>query len=181
MSIRLPIGNSCGVKCRAFSVLFPADLHHLWKFLDERIALDDQARGVLDVNDCATMEVSSFFVPDLKKYSMNKDDIIRSDHNDDGIDRKGFIKCMAWAGTGVLWLMSGGSLKALGMSQLLDKNTNYDKKSYRVELGVQRFDDMYLHSRFNSQGQLEGGRIEYVSPSATGYAAAHSLCLSWCH
>lgn len=52
-----------------------------------------------------------------------KNDIIRSDQNDDGIDRKGFIKCMAWAGTGVLWLMSGGSLKAMGMSQLLDKNT----------------------------------------------------------
>jgi 3',5'-cyclic AMP phosphodiesterase CpdA len=54
---------------------------------------------------------------------MNNKDIIHQDHNDDGIDRKGFIKCMAWAGTGVLWLMSGGNLKALGMSQLLDKNT----------------------------------------------------------
>jgi 3',5'-cyclic AMP phosphodiesterase CpdA len=54
---------------------------------------------------------------------MNKDDIIRNDHNDDGIDRKGFIKCMAWAGTGVLWLMAGGSLKAMGMSQLLDRHT----------------------------------------------------------
>lgn len=54
---------------------------------------------------------------------MKKEDIIPEDHNDDGIDRKGFIKCMAWAGTGVLWLMSGGSLKAMGMSQLLDKGT----------------------------------------------------------
>jgi len=50
-------------------------------------------------------------------------DIIHSDHNDDGVDRRGFIKCMAWAGTGVLWLMSGGSLKAMSMSQLLDRNT----------------------------------------------------------
>jgi len=50
-------------------------------------------------------------------------DIIHSDHNDDGVDRRGFIKCMAWAGTGVLWLMSGGSLKAMSMSQLLDKNS----------------------------------------------------------
>lgn len=54
---------------------------------------------------------------------MKKEDIIHNDHNDDGIDRKGFIKCMAWAGTGVLWLMSGGSLKAMSMSQLLDKHT----------------------------------------------------------
>ncbi len=26
----------------------------------------------------------------------------------DGIDRRGFLKCMAWAGTGLLWTMSGG-------------------------------------------------------------------------
>jgi len=28
--------------------------------------------------------------------------------NDDGIDRRGFLKCMAWAGTGLVWTMSGG-------------------------------------------------------------------------
>jgi len=27
---------------------------------------------------------------------------------DDGIDRRGLLKCMAWAGTGVLWTLSGG-------------------------------------------------------------------------
>lgn len=54
---------------------------------------------------------------------MKDKDIIPKDLNNDGIDRAGFIKCMAWAGTGVLWLMSGGSLKAMGMSQLLDKST----------------------------------------------------------
>jgi len=43
--------------------------------------------------------------------------------SEDGIDRAGFIKCMAWAGTGVLWMMTGGSLKSFGMSQLLDKDT----------------------------------------------------------
>src|SRR4051794_35304532 len=39
----------------------------------------------------------------------------------DGIDRRGFLECMAWAGTGVLWMMSGGILKSYGMSQLIDK------------------------------------------------------------
>jgi hypothetical protein len=43
--------------------------------------------------------------------------------SEDGIDRAGFIKCMAWAGTGVLWMLSGGSMKSYGMSQLLDKDT----------------------------------------------------------
>jgi Icc protein len=41
--------------------------------------------------------------------------------NNDGIDRRGFLECMAWAGTGVLWMMSGGILKSYGMSQMIDK------------------------------------------------------------
>src|ERR1700722_16349112 len=34
------------------------------------------------------------------------------DHNteNDSIDRRGFLKCMAWAGTGMLWTVSGGGL-----------------------------------------------------------------------
>jgi Icc protein len=28
----------------------------------------------------------------------------------DGIGRGGFLECMAWAGTGVVWMMSGGIL-----------------------------------------------------------------------
>ena len=30
------------------------------------------------------------------------------DLNNDGIDRRGFLKCMAWAGTGLVWTISGG-------------------------------------------------------------------------
>jgi Icc protein len=54
---------------------------------------------------------------------MKNDQFITDDNNNDGIDRAGFLKCMAWAGTGVLWMMSGGIMKAYGMSQLIDKNT----------------------------------------------------------
>ena len=32
----------------------------------------------------------------------NTKDEILYDHNQDGIDRRGFLKCMAWAGTGAL-------------------------------------------------------------------------------
>ena len=37
------------------------------------------------------------------------------DHNHDGIDRRGFLKCMAWAGTGALCVMSGGVLKSYSL------------------------------------------------------------------
>src|SRR5579872_3475690 len=43
--------------------------------------------------------------------------------NNDGIDRRGFLECMAWAGTGVLWMMSGGIMKSYGMSQMIDRAT----------------------------------------------------------
>src|SRR6202790_2637586 len=30
------------------------------------------------------------------------------DLNNDGVDRRGFLKCMAWAGTGLVWTMACG-------------------------------------------------------------------------
>ena len=39
-----------------------------------------------------------------------KEKFIRHDQNQDGLDRRGFLECMAWAGTGLLWTVSGGLL-----------------------------------------------------------------------
>jgi hypothetical protein len=47
-----------------------------------------------------------------------KKDEILHDHNNDGIDRRGFLKCMAWTGTGVLFVMQGGVLRSYSMSNL---------------------------------------------------------------
>ena len=40
------------------------------------------------------------------------------DHNDDGIDRRGFLKCMAWAGTGIVWTAAGGLFTSKTISAL---------------------------------------------------------------
>ncbi len=48
--------------------------------------------------------------------SHEKTDRILFDHNHDGIDRRGFLKCMAWAGTGALCIMQGGVLKSFALS-----------------------------------------------------------------
>jgi len=43
--------------------------------------------------------------------SNKKQDLIdqkMQDLNNDGVDRRGFLKCMAWAGTGLVWTISGG-------------------------------------------------------------------------
>jgi 3',5'-cyclic-AMP phosphodiesterase len=46
-----------------------------------------------------------------------KDELLH-DHNKDGVDRRGFLKCMAWAGTGALCVMQGGVLKSYSLSQM---------------------------------------------------------------
>jgi 3',5'-cyclic-AMP phosphodiesterase len=43
------------------------------------------------------------------------EDRIIHNHSGDGVDRRGFLKCMAWAGTGLAWAASGG---ILGCKQL---------------------------------------------------------------
>src|SRR6476619_2344618 len=35
---------------------------------------------------------------------------------DDGIDRRGFLDCMTWAGTGVLWMLGGGVPRSIGLA-----------------------------------------------------------------
>jgi Icc protein len=47
-----------------------------------------------------------------KTNMTNKNKLISHDHQNDcdGLDRRGFLECMAWAGTGMLWSVSGGLL-----------------------------------------------------------------------
>src|SRR3954463_5983029 len=66
---------------------------------------------------------------------MEKESKIETDINKDGVDRAGFLKCMAWAGTGVLWMMSGGIMKSFGMSQMIDKKTGGLKKGLILPKG----------------------------------------------
>ena len=39
------------------------------------------------------------------------------DHNHDGVDRRGFLECMAWAGTGVIWTVGSGILSSRAFGQ----------------------------------------------------------------
>src|ERR1700685_2936001 len=50
--------------------------------------------------------------------SEKKRDEILHDHNNDGVDRRGFLKCMAWAGTGALCVVQGGVLKSFSLSRI---------------------------------------------------------------
>lgn len=46
------------------------------------------------------------------------------DLNDDGIDRRGFLKCMAWAGTGLVWTLSGGIPVSRAFAKAMNQKAN---------------------------------------------------------
>ena len=48
-------------------------------------------------------------------------DEITHNHIHDGVDRRGFLKCMAWAGTGALCVMQGGVLKSYALGEAATK------------------------------------------------------------
>ena len=52
---------------------------------------------------------------------------ISHDHEHDGIDRRGFLKCMAWAGTGVLWTISGGVLASKTLAEVAKAGASLPK------------------------------------------------------
>jgi 3',5'-cyclic-AMP phosphodiesterase len=42
---------------------------------------------------------------------------IEQHHSEDGVDRRGFLKCMAWVGTGTFLVLQGGVLKSFALSE----------------------------------------------------------------
>ena len=46
--------------------------------------------------------------PSLVPSDLVPSDLVPSPAADDGIDRRNFLSCMAWAGTGLMWTMAGG-------------------------------------------------------------------------
>jgi 3',5'-cyclic AMP phosphodiesterase CpdA len=62
------------------------------------------------------------------------------DHNHDGIDRRGFLKCMAWAGTGALCVINGGVLKSYSLSRL----SEIGDKEAQGELSFVQISDSHM-------------------------------------
>ena len=100
-----------------------------------------------------------------------KDEIVH-DHNHDGIDRRGFLKCMAWAGTGALCVMQGGVLKSYSLSRLSELNT-VDAKG---ELSFVQISDS--HMGFNKPANPDvAGTLKAAVDKINGLAAAPEFML----
>lgn len=61
---------------------------------------------------------------------------IVEDHSHDGIDRRGFLQCMAWAGAGVVWSVSGGILSSQAFGR--------DAKPAKGELHFVQISDSHI-------------------------------------
>jgi 3',5'-cyclic AMP phosphodiesterase CpdA len=76
-----------------------------------------------------------------------------SQKDEDGIDRRGFLKCMAWAGTGLIWTFSGGvptakvfgaendmaaAAGAFSFAQISDSHVGFSKEPNQDVIGTFR-------------------------------------------
>jgi 3',5'-cyclic-AMP phosphodiesterase len=68
-----------------------------------------------------------------------KDELLY-DHNNDGVDRRGFLKCMSWAGTGALCVLQGGVLKSYSLSQM----SQMEGKTVTGELSFVQMSDSHM-------------------------------------
>lgn len=69
----------------------------------------------------------------MKKNLLNTvaSGLIEHDHNNDGIDRRGFLKCMAWAGTGAVCLMEAGVMKSYALGpQMGGKSKSHHRAGF---------------------------------------------------
>ena len=60
--------------------------------------------------------------------------------NDDAVDRRGFLKCMAWAGTGVVWSVNGGVLT----SSVLGQGVSHPGAIASAELNFVQISDSHI-------------------------------------
>src|SRR5436853_7303484 len=75
-----------------------------------------------------------------KRRENSMSDYIIHDHSHDGINRRGFLKCMAWAGTGAFCVMQGGVLKSYSLSGL----AGLTAKEMKGELNFVQISDSHM-------------------------------------
>ena len=65
---------------------------------------------------------------------------IEDDKTNDGINRRGFLKCMAWAGTGAYFVLQGGVLKSFAMGEV----AKHSAKELKGELSFVQISDSHI-------------------------------------
>ena len=105
---------------------------------------------------------------------MKNNDVILHDHNHDGIDRRGFLKCMAWAGTGALCMLQGGVLKSYSLS-----DPSHVAKAGQGELSFVQISDS--HMGFNKPANHRRDRRRCKAAVAEDQCAARAARVHAAH
>ncbi|MGY4309901.1 3',5'-cyclic AMP phosphodiesterase CpdA [Bradyrhizobium sp. USDA 4369] len=105
------------------------------------------------------------------------------DHDERGVSRRKVLECMTWAGTGVLWTLSGGVLRSLGLVdaaqaaeqqasgltflQISDSHVGFDKPANPNAIGtleeaINRVEAMPVKPAF----MIHTGDISHLSKAA---------------
>lgn len=74
---------------------------------------------------------------------MAKEKFITENMNNDGIDRRGFLSCMAWVGTGAYCVLQGGVLKSYALSDAIFRNGSMTKMM-KGELAFVQISDSHI-------------------------------------
>src|SRR5437667_85837 len=100
------------------------------------------------------------------------------DLNNDGVDRRGFLKCMAWAGTGLVWTMSGGIPVSRAFAKTADRSAGKGGDFSFVQISDS-------HIGFNKPANLEAGgmgslgheQLEWLEDDLKGRTASTPIVL----
>src|SRR6202171_1423541 len=104
--------------------------------------------------------------------SEKKKDELLHDHNRDGVDRRGFLKCMAWAGTGAFCVMKGGGLNSYSLSRISEIST----ADMMGELSFVQISDS--HMVFNKPANPDGaGTLKAAVDKINGLTASPEFML----
>src|SRR5215831_12383800 len=115
------------------SILFPSGKNFLTEKMDPR-GINLAAR-----KSCMVKQDDRNERQGAKTVTPGNDEIL-FDHNRDGIDRRGFLKCMAWAGTGAFCVIQGGVLKSHSLSRIAE----LDPSKMQGELSFAQISDSHM-------------------------------------
>ena len=108
--------------------------------------------------------------------SGNSENQLVHDHNRDGVDRRGFLKCMAWAGTGAFCVIRGGVLRSYSMSRLAEMGPEESAKEMAGELSFAQISDS--HMGFNKAANPDvAGTLKAAVDKINGLAVAPEFLL----
>jgi 3',5'-cyclic AMP phosphodiesterase CpdA len=85
------------------------------------------------------------------KRKTDGQDSLQNDNHNDGLDRRGFLKCMAWAGTGIVWTVAAGGIPE---SHLFGQG-KHDKTDNKSAAGLHFVQISDSHMGFNKPANTD--------------------------